>query len=226
MVAQAPSGKKPLPDMMTSIRFTDSGEVEMVDQLLLPCVKGSFLMAFRGHTEQCQTLIRSHTVNWFKVSTPEEAFDAIKTMKIRGAPAIASLAALSLRSHLQSSSVPKFDSASAVSEHVSPILDYLQSSRPTAVNLGEAMDRIRATLKDGQSGSADELVQTLKDVCTAVHGEDLERCRTMCRLGAEWLWNKRGQGKNDGLKLVTVCNTGSLATSVRRCCAFLDLADS
>ena len=41
MVAQAPSGKKPLPDMMTSIRFTDSGEVEMVDQLLLPYVKGS-----------------------------------------------------------------------------------------------------------------------------------------------------------------------------------------
>lgn len=36
MVAQAPSGKKPLPDMMTSIRFTESGEVEMVDQLLLP----------------------------------------------------------------------------------------------------------------------------------------------------------------------------------------------
>jgi len=84
------------------------------------------------------------------------------------------------------------------------------------------MDRIRATLKDGQSGSADELVQTLKDVCTAVHGEDLERCRTMGRLGAEWLWKKRGQGKKDGLKLVTVCNTGSLATSVRRCCAFLD----
>ena len=45
MVAQAPSGKKPLPDMMTSIRFTDSGEVEMVDQLLLPYVKGSFQVA-------------------------------------------------------------------------------------------------------------------------------------------------------------------------------------
>jgi len=135
-------------------------------------------------------------------------------MKIRGAPAIASLAALSLRSYLQSTAVPKFDSAQAVSEHVAPILDYLQSSRPTAVNLGEAMERIRATLKEGQSGSADELVQKLKDVCTAVHGEDMERCRTMGRLGAEWLWNKRGQGKKEGLKLVTVCNTGSLATSV------------
>lgn len=36
MVAQAKSGKKPLPDMMTSIRITDNGEVEIVDQLLLP----------------------------------------------------------------------------------------------------------------------------------------------------------------------------------------------
>lgn len=55
----------------------------------------------------------------------------------------------------------------------------------------------------------------VKDICTAVHGEDLERCRTMGRLGAEWLWEKRGKGKK-GLKLVTVCNTGSLATSVGR----------
>ena len=156
---------------------------------------------------------RRHTVEWIKVSTPEEAFDAIKTMKIRGAPAIASLAALSLRSHLSSSSAPSFASARDVSDHVSPILDYLQSSRPTAVNLGEAMDRIRAVLRDGQSGSAEELVEKIKETCTAVHGEDLERCRTMGRLGAEWLWNKRGAGKS-GLKLVTVCNTGSLATSV------------
>ncbi len=36
MVAQAPSGKKPLPDMMTSIRIDNSGQVEIVDQLLLP----------------------------------------------------------------------------------------------------------------------------------------------------------------------------------------------
>jgi methylthioribose-1-phosphate isomerase len=36
MVAQAPSGKKPLPDMMTSIRIDQSGQVEIVDQLLLP----------------------------------------------------------------------------------------------------------------------------------------------------------------------------------------------
>ena len=76
------------------------------------------------------------------------------------------------------------------------------------------MDRIRALVKSGQDGSAEELVEKVKDLCKAVHGEDLERCKTMGRLGAEWLWNRRGAGKK-GLKLVTICNTGSLATSVR-----------
>jgi methylthioribose-1-phosphate isomerase len=81
------------------------------------------------------------------------------------------------------------------------------------------MNRIRATLKNGQAGNdesaAKDLVQKVKDVCGAVHGEDLERCMTMGRLGAEWFWkHKKGGDAKKGLKIVTVCNTGSLATSV------------
>ncbi|KAL7418344.1 S-methyl-5-thioribose-1-phosphate isomerase [Cryptotrichosporon argae] len=192
MVSQAPSGKKPLPDMMTSIRLDASGAVEIVDQLLLP-----------------------HTVKWDKVSTPEEAFDAIKSMKIRGAPAIASLAALSVKSYL---STARFSSPAEVQMTVLPILDYLQSSRPTAVNLGEAMDRIRALLSTapaaGGAAEAAELVERVSALCAAVHAEDVERCRTMGRLGAEWLWQQRGERKGKkALKVITVCNTGSLATS-------------
>ncbi|ORY26689.1 hypothetical protein BCR39DRAFT_540439 [Naematelia encephala] len=195
MVAQAPSGKQPLPEMMTSIRFSSSGEVEIVDQLLLP-----------------------HAVNWLKISTPEEAFDAIKTMKIRGAPAIASLAALSIRSHLSqaSSTLPSFTSTKSVKDHLVPICDYLESSRPTAVNLGEAMERIRKLLESesGQSVITPEvLVEKVKVLCLNVFNEDLERCKEMGRIGAEWLWSKRGDGKKNGLKVITVCNTGSLATS-------------
>ncbi|BEJ11386.1 hypothetical protein CspHIS471_0108080 [Cutaneotrichosporon sp. HIS471] len=178
---------KTLPEMMTSLRIAADGEVEIVDQLLLP-----------------------HEVKWDKVETPEQAFDAIKSMKIRGAPAIASLAALSVRSHLSSAAVPAFTSTANVQEHVGPILDYLQSSRPTAVNLGEAMDRIRGVLASG--GDAADLVHKVKATCFAVHAEDMERNREMGRLGAEWLWKKRGAGKK-GLKVITVCNTGSLATS-------------
>lgn len=150
------------------------------------------------------------------VSTPEEAFNAIKSMRIRGAPAIASLAALTLRSYLNSSSSPVSSSSSPsdVISWVNQTIDYLQSSRPTAVNLGEAMDRIRAALKDSkaQNQGAGDIIERVKKICGDVHDEDLERNMEMGRLGAEWLWKKRGGGKK-GLKVVTVCNTGSLATS-------------
>lgn len=159
----------------------------------------------------------SHSVVWMPVSTPEEAFDAIKTMRIRGAPAIASLAALTLRSYLNSSSCPVSSSSSSsdVISWIGETIDYLQSSRPTAVNLGEAMDRIRAALKDSeaQNQAAGDVIERVKKICGDVHDEDLERNMEMGRLGAEWLWKKRGGGKK-GLKVVTVCNTGSLATSV------------
>lgn len=96
------------------------------------------------------------------------------------------------------------------------MLDYLQSSRPTAVNLGEAMDRIRRLL-EASPASAPTLLDSVKETCYAVHAEDLERNREMGRLGAEWLWSQRGaealKAGKKGLKVITVCNTGSLATS-------------
>ncbi|WVW86012.1 methylthioribose-1-phosphate isomerase [Kwoniella bestiolae CBS 10118] len=190
MVAQAPSGKKPLPDMMTSIRIDKSGQVEIVDQLLLP-----------------------HSVVWIPISTPEEAFEAIKSMKIRGAPAIASLAALSLKSSLSRSSLTNtFSSTQQVVDWVKEQCDYLQSSRPTAVNLSEAMNRIRAYLQNVSEGK-EEIIEKVKEICQDVHEEDLERNMQMGKLGADWLFAKRGKGNKNKLKVVTVCNTGSLATS-------------
>ncbi|KZP04077.1 hypothetical protein FIBSPDRAFT_968436 [Athelia psychrophila] len=62
---------------LTSIRTSD-GKIEIIDQLLLP-----------------------HTIEWIQISTVEQAHDAIKTMRIRGAPAIASLAALSFAANLE-----------------------------------------------------------------------------------------------------------------------------
>jgi methylthioribose-1-phosphate isomerase len=78
------------------------------------------------------------------------------------------------------------------------------------------MNRIRSLLsaseKDGSS--AGDLLDKVKTLCGEVHSEDVERCREMGRVGAEWLWKKRGGGEKKGLKVLTVCNTGSLATSV------------
>ena len=119
-----------------------------------------------------------------------------------------------------------------MADYVLPILDHLESSRPTAVNLGEAMNRIRATILEttGSEGQGEDaagrVVSQVMSACGAVHDEDLKRNMEMGRLGAEWLWKKRRQGNQvdagvnghgeKGLKVLTVCNTGSLATSVSR----------
>lgn len=107
-----------------------------------------------------------------------------------------------------------------VKDHLLPLLDYLQSSRPTAVNLGEAMDRIRSVLSSSSSSDPSALIKQVQDTCWAVHSEDLARNREMGRLGANWLWDRAqeraaraGTPAPQGLKILTVCNTGSLATS-------------
>ena len=82
MVDQAPSGKKPLPDMMTSIRLDSSDKVEIVDQLLLPYVAVKGLDDFwRSGGPFCLRFTR-HEVKWIPVETPDEAYDAIKSMKV------------------------------------------------------------------------------------------------------------------------------------------------
>ncbi|KZV69964.1 putative translation initiation factor aIF-2BI/5-methylthioribose-1-phosphate isomerase [Peniophora sp. CONT] len=185
---------------LTSIRTSDN-KIEIVNQLVLP-----------------------HTVEWLVIDTIEQAHAAIKTMQIRGAPAIASLAALTFAQNLErslaSDSAPDFlSSPDALRAHVEPQLAYLYTARPTAVNLGEATRRVTRVLnaeieagKDARA-VAEELVKTGK----LVADEDVGRCREMSRLGAEWLQKEtktRGTSQSGSeLNVMTVCNTGSLATA-------------
>lgn len=159
-------------------------------------------------------------------------------MRIRGAPAIASLAALSLERYLSSPSWQAPSTRQQLEEELEPVLTKLNAARPTAVNLSEAITRIRKALRgERKEGSVQETVERVKGVCKAVHAEDLARCMLMGKKGAEWLWEQRrgagagsgsgsngtaasgsaeGEGKEEkrGLRVITVCNTGSLATSV------------
>jgi methylthioribose-1-phosphate isomerase len=128
--------------------------------------------------------------------------------------------------HASAYHVPALDSPETLKNWLLPVLDYLESSRPTAVNLQEGMDRIRKTVKSS-AGSAEgssqgssqaqakALAEEVVKTCQNIEKEDLERCKEMSRIGAEWLVEKikREKGK-DKLKVMTVCNTGSLATSV------------
>ncbi|KAJ1304531.1 hypothetical protein OPQ81_005672 [Rhizoctonia solani] len=184
--------------LLTSLR-TDGDKITIIDQLLLP-----------------------HQEKWIEIDSIEAAYDAIKSMKIRGAPAIASLAALSLASHLsislKSDLRPSFlESSNALRDHVLPQLNYLYSSRPTAVNLGAATRRLQNTLQNGLDAgqSAEEIANALIKEGRAVADEDFGRNREMSKHGAEWLVErvKAKGGEPSGLNVMTVCNTGSLATS-------------
>ncbi|GAA5929451.1 S-methyl-5-thioribose-1-phosphate isomerase MRI1 [Sporobolomyces koalae] len=185
--------------------FLEAGSVEIIDQLLLP-----------------------HVVKWEKVDTIQGAFDAIKTMKIRGAPAIASLASLGIASELltllSGTASPSFplSSLSSSEDLLSLVLSqskYLLSSRPTAVNLREALSRIEASAQAlvTQGCTAEQLARNVIEVAVGVFEEDKERCEKIGKNGAEWILNKlerEGQiEKGAKINVLTVCNTGSLATS-------------
>lgn len=76
------------------------------------------------------------------------------------------------------------------------------------------MNRIRATASGFKGDSAEELAQALIETCQAVHANDLERNKQMSKLGADWLYERRARDGKKKLRVMTVCNTGSLATSV------------
>ena len=145
-------------------------------------------------------------------------------MQIRGAPAIASLAALAFAQHLlralRDDPPPVFFlSVGALESHIVPILDFLFTARPTAVNLGAATRRLyrafQAAVQAGKDVRA--VAQILVDEGKKVADEDVGRNKEMAKWGGEWLVEQaKGKGETgEGLNVLTVCNTGSLATSVR-----------
>jgi len=184
---------------LVSIKSSDD-KLEIVNQLLLP-----------------------HTTQFIQINTIEEAHDAIKTMKIRGAPAIASLAALSVAQFLtralrESPSPDYLLSLDSLKTHIEGILSFLYTSRPTAVNLGAATRRLRKTLDDGIAAlkTPRQVTLDLVEEAKAVADEDVGRNKEMSKWAGDWLLGQvreQGLDASRGLNVLTVCNTGSLATS-------------
>jgi methylthioribose-1-phosphate isomerase len=134
------------------------------------------------------------------------------------------LAALSFSAYLtralQASPAPTFlSSPDKLKVHVLPLLEFLYRARPTAVNLGAATRRLTKTLEVSIDAGKDPkaIAQDLITEGKQIDGEDVGRNREMSKWGGEWLINqvRKQGGIGEGLNLLTVCNTGSLATSVR-----------
>ncbi|KAJ8468244.1 hypothetical protein ONZ45_g17313 [Pleurotus djamor] len=147
-----------------------------------------------NHLEILDQLLLPHTVEYVVVDTIEDAHHAIKSMKIRGAPAIASLAALAVALHLNRALVadppPEFlASPEALQTHLTSILDYLYTARPTAVNLGAATRRLKQKLATSLVADQDirAVVQGLIKEAELVSDEDVGRNKAMAKWGGDWL---------------------------------------
>jgi len=133
----------------------------------------------------------------------ESVWEAIKMLRVRGAPAIGIAAAYGVCVGIQSA---LGGDSSSFFARLTEVCDYLATSRPTAVNLFWALDRMQAkadSIRD-QSSPA-EIAQQLLDEARVIDAEDRQMCRAIGRFGAELL--------DDGAGVLTHCNAGGLATA-------------
>ncbi len=132
----------------------------------------------------------------------EQVFEAIRSLRVRGAPAIGCAAAYGLVIGLQQfATLPRAEFDAKVME----VADYLATSRPTAVNLFWALDRMRGVVPTVPALTSPALLARLLQEAQAIEVEDREMCAAIGRHGAPLL--KDGQG------VLTHCNAGGLATA-------------
>ncbi len=158
------------------------GRLELIDQTLLPL--------------QLKVL---------SLSTIDEAFEAIVMLRVRGAPAIGIAAAYAVVLGVQNS-VQEGQTVSQTCFAALQACDYLATSRPTAVNLFWALDRMRSVVKRNPNvASAADIAQALLRESRLIHDDDRRMCHAIGEYGAQLL--------DDNSGVLTHCNTGGLATS-------------
>jgi methylthioribose-1-phosphate isomerase len=116
---------------------------------------------------------------------------------------------------LEASPPPEFlASAQNLKTHVEEILSFLATARPTAVNLSAATTRLSKTLHSFNDKTDIRIIaKELISEANLIADEDVGRNKEMSRYGAEWLFHHYQGNIDSGLNVLTVCNTGSLATS-------------
>jgi methylthioribose-1-phosphate isomerase len=155
-----------------------NGKVIMLDQTRLP-----FEVAFIECTDYRQVA------------------EGIKKLWIRGAPAIGIAAAMGIALGAQGINAHDFD---GFMKGLEPIWNEMLSTRPTAVNIQWAVERIRSLLMSKKGESIDRLKEILIDESKRILEEDIEVNRAIGRWGAGFI--------KDGDTILTHCNAGALAT--------------
>jgi methylthioribose-1-phosphate isomerase len=166
--------------MIKTIEWTDEG-VQMLDQRLLP-------------TEEKYLMLRSY----------EEVAEAIKQMVVRGAPAIGISAAMGLA---LGASQSVGTSVADLEFDFDYMCEVMGATRPTAVNLFWAIERMRDTFRRARASSEDvvEVKNLLIAEAQKIFADDIEANRSLGRFGGELI--------ADGSTVLTHCNAGALATA-------------
>ena len=132
----------------------------------------------------------------------ETVWEAIKSLRVRGAPAIGIAAALGTTLGVWNSKAANY---AEFAEELTKVTDYLGTSRPTAVNLFWALNRMTETAEKHRHVDIPELKQILLNEALAIIEEDRAMCRAIGKHGLELL--------HQGDTILTHCKAGGLATS-------------
>jgi methylthioribose-1-phosphate isomerase len=167
--------------MIKTVEWTDEG-VRMIDQRLLP-------------NEEKYLMLRSC----------DEVAEAVKLMVVRGAPAIGVSAAMGIALGTKQAAV---SSVPDLEEDFDFFCDMMSRTRPTAVNLFWAIERMRDAFRRARAAGVtqvDEVKELLVEEAKKIFREDIESNRALGRFGGELI--------PDGATVLTHCNAGALATA-------------
>jgi len=148
-----------------------------------------------------QTELPNRTV-YLTLTNAEEMYDAILKLRVRGAPCIGIFAGYAMYVLASRYSAPDF---SQFLERFKKDSAYLNSSRPTAVNLSWALRRMEKVVLENSGRPIPEIVALLKAESIAIHEEDIAMCAAIAKYGLSLV--------RDGDGILTHCNAGPLATS-------------
>lgn len=173
--------------MLKAIRWVD-GELEIIDQLLLPYVQ-----------------------KYIPVRNAEDGWKVIKDMRVRGAPAIAIVAMLSLAAELNTlkTSGQVAHNPTEAGAYIARKLDYLVTSRPTAVNLSEAATRLGALVqaRTRTAATGKDVAEAFIEAAEKLLIDDVMVNHRLGENGAKWILDNTTiqSGK---VSILTHCNTG------------------